>query len=126
MRCKIIKKLNERYNYIQQLSEKKGVHVFLGYDEVTGSKVIIKEISKNEYNPKVIIRTVIGRRNAPLYTGSTHTQDYTEAIRKMVNFPVIKLTDSCHILRAYEQAYNSELSHIMVEERDLYDEHEQI
>lgn len=47
MRCETIKKLNERYNYIQQLSEKKGVHVYLGYDEVTGSKIIIKEISKN-------------------------------------------------------------------------------
>lgn len=46
MECETIKKLNERYNYIQQLSEKKGVHVYLGYDEVTGSKVIIKEISK--------------------------------------------------------------------------------
>ncbi len=41
-----IKKLNNRYNFIQQLSERKGATVFLGYDEVTGVKVIIKRISK--------------------------------------------------------------------------------
>lgn len=41
---RIIKKLNERYSFIEKISGRKSVNVYLGYDEITGSKIIIKEI----------------------------------------------------------------------------------
>lgn len=45
-----IKKLNERYSFIEKISGHKGVNVYLGYDEITGSKIIIKEITGTKNN----------------------------------------------------------------------------
>ena len=32
-----------------------------------------------------------GNKNKALFTGPTHTQDFTQAIKQMVDFPVVKL-----------------------------------
>lgn len=80
----------------------------------------MKEISKNEYDPSVIIRVVIGGSKNPLFTGITHTQDYTEAIKKMVSFPVIKLENSSDIIKYYEFAHLTNNSIMLIEERDRY------
>lgn len=81
----------------------------------------IKLISCNEYNPKVIIRCIVGGRQKPFFSGPTHTQDFTEAIQKMVSIPVIKLKSSKEILSTYTTALESDISTIIVEEKDLYD-----
>ena len=51
----------------------------------------IKEKSGTQFSPGLIIRCVFGNRTKPLYTGITHTKDYSEAISKMISFPVIKI-----------------------------------
>jgi len=80
-----------------------------------------KKLSHNEYAPKVIIRAVIGGAITPFLTGSTHTQDFAEAIRHMVNFPVIKLsTNYKEIKKIYSEAYTSDKSTLIIEEKDLY------
>jgi pyruvate/2-oxoglutarate/acetoin dehydrogenase E1 component len=80
----------------------------------------IKDMSHNEYDPKVIIRAVIGNTKAPLYTGATHTQDFTEALSKLTSIPVVKLPhDSRKIIEIYENAINK--NYIIVEEKDEYD-----
>lgn len=81
----------------------------------------LKDISNEEYDPKVIIRVVIGGSKKPLFTGITHTQDFTEAIIKMVKFPVIKLENKEKINQYYTFAYNCNTSVMLIEERDLYD-----
>jgi len=81
-----------------------------------------ESLSYGEYKPKVIIRAVIGGKNAPFYTGSTHTQDFTTAIRKMVNFNIIRLPlQELVISRMFEEAKISNKSVLIVEEKDLYD-----
>ena len=83
----------------------------------------IKIISQGEYNPKVIIRIVVGGRKKPFFTGLTHIQDFTENIKSFVSFPVYKLplsyTGICDI---YKNALISNESTIIIEEKDLYDE----
>lgn len=51
----------------------------------------IGPMSRNEFQPAVILRVVVGNKNKPLYTGATHTQDFSKGLRAMVNFPVIAL-----------------------------------
>jgi pyruvate/2-oxoglutarate/acetoin dehydrogenase E1 component len=78
----------------------------------------IKDISHNEYDPQVIIRAVVGNKNAPLFTGATHTQDFTEALSKLTSIPVVKLPyDSQKIM----EIYKTSKSCIIVEEKDCYD-----
>lgn len=81
----------------------------------------IDDMSYGEFKPKVIIRAVIGAKTTPFLTGITHTQDFTEAIKKMVNFDVIKLPlnyNDIHLI--YKNATLSEKSTLIVEEKDLY------
>lgn len=80
----------------------------------------LKSISDGHFDPKVIIRIVVGKKQFPLYSGCTHTQDFTEQIKTMVDFPVIKLTKKEDIFDTYIKAYKSKDSYIIVEENDLY------
>lgn len=82
----------------------------------------IESLSNGEFKPRVIIRAVIGNINKPLYTGSTHTQDFTEMFKKCVSFPVIKLITPKQILRSYEKAFNDNSSYLLIEEKDRYEE----
>ena len=80
-----------------------------------------EDLSYGEYKPKIIIRAVIGSIKTPFLTGSTHTQDFTEAIKKMVTFDVVKLPLNIKdIKKIYEDAYLSKKSTLIVEEKDLY------
>jgi pyruvate dehydrogenase E1 component beta subunit len=82
----------------------------------------IEKLSNNEYNPKVIIRVNIGGTKKPLFTGLTHTQDFTEVLSKMVSFPVIKLVTVNDIIKYYVLASKWETSMMLIEERDRYEE----
>jgi pyruvate/2-oxoglutarate/acetoin dehydrogenase E1 component len=41
--------------------------------------------SRGEFKPAVILRIVVGNREKPLFTGHTHTQDFSQALEKMVS-----------------------------------------
>jgi pyruvate dehydrogenase E1 component beta subunit len=80
------------------------------------------KLSYGEYSPKVIIRVVIGGKNSPFYTGSTHTQDFYKAMQNMVNFSVYKLpTDAQEITTMFDNAIKAPWSTMIIEEKDLYD-----
>ena len=81
----------------------------------------IGSMSRYEFNPTVILRIVVGNRQKPLFTGETHTQDYTHALRHMVSFPVIRLTTAEQIRRQYRNAYQAlgKFSTALVEYKDL-------
>lgn len=78
-------------------------------------------ISKNEYNPKVIIRCIVGGSKKPFFTGTTHTQDFSDVISKLVDIPVYKLLETNEIDSIYKKVYHSKKSSIIVEYKDLYD-----
>ncbi len=81
----------------------------------------IKVMSNGDYDPKVIIRVVIGKKEKPLYSCITHVQDHTEAVSKMVDFPVIRLNNSEEILYHYKEAAKWETSMMLIETRGFYD-----
>jgi pyruvate/2-oxoglutarate/acetoin dehydrogenase E1 component len=80
----------------------------------------INSLSKNQYDPKVLIRVVVGGSKNPLFTCISHTQDFTKPLSEMVSFPVIKLKNSIEVISEYENASKWKTSMILIEERDLY------
>jgi pyruvate/2-oxoglutarate/acetoin dehydrogenase E1 component len=79
-------------------------------------------MSKGEFAPAVIIRCVVGNKHKPLYTGETHTQDFTEAFRKMLRMPVIATPHDMAAQEAYSYAAAARKrgeSVMVVERKDL-------
>lgn len=65
----------------------------------------IAEISRGEFRPSVLFRVVVGNKRKPLFTGETHTQDFSEAMKHLVGFPVIRLTSPETIYPNYKAAH---------------------
>lgn len=79
-------------------------------------------MSRGEFTPGAIIRCVVGNKTKPLYTGDTHVQDFSEALRRMVSFPVLQLLAAADVPGAYAQAkadIDRGQSTILVEYKDL-------
>lgn len=79
-------------------------------------------ISRGEYRPAVIIRIVVGNRDKPLFTGHTHTQDFSDALRSMVSFPVSTLTEAAQVFAHYTHAQIDQMAGIstaLFEYKDL-------
>ena len=79
----------------------------------------IKEISQNEFDPIVLIRCIVGNVTKPLYTGATHTQDFSSVLREMVNIPVYQLLTESMAKSGYEIICTRNQSAIIVEYKDL-------
>lgn len=82
----------------------------------------IHTLSHGEFSPAVIIRTMVGNSERPLFTGLCHVQDHSAAIAKMVSFPVVRLRKPADIKFAYEEAARDQMkgvSTLLVEYRDL-------
>ena len=80
----------------------------------------LRDYTHGEYSARVIIRVGIGATE-PMYPGVQHCGDYTEAFKMMLkNINVVKLESCEQIIPAYEHAYNSEGSSLIVEDTNLY------
>lgn len=53
-------------------------------DAIVNHLAKLPQISRGRYRPGVIIRATIGNRNKPLFTGPTHTQDFSTAFVRML------------------------------------------
>jgi pyruvate/2-oxoglutarate/acetoin dehydrogenase E1 component len=62
------------------------------------------DISRGEFNPCCIIRIVVGNSTKPLFTGPTHTQNHSEALRLMLKMPVLEPRDAYEVLEMYRHA----------------------
>lgn len=83
----------------------------------------MQRISDGQFKPAAIFRVVVGNTKNPRFTGLTHTQDFTEAMRLLVSFPVIKIHRPEEVAGIYAAAKESlELGHstMIVEEKDRY------
>lgn len=64
----------------------------------------LNEMSRGNFNPKVIIRTRVGSRT-PLDAGPQHTGSYTKALRSMLTtVKVVEITKPQQIVGTYEWA----------------------
>lgn len=78
-----------------------------GMDAIVNHLSKLAEISDGAHRPACIIRVVVGNSKTPLFTGPTHTQNFADAMRKMVSFPVKELRWKTEIEPAYEEAWHN-------------------
>jgi pyruvate/2-oxoglutarate/acetoin dehydrogenase E1 component len=82
---------------------------------------VFEEMSREEYKPKVIIRTAVGATK-PLEPGLQHGKDISYMLDVgLKNINVVRLTNKEDIVPEYLKALNSDTSTVLVEYRDLYE-----
>ena len=84
----------------------------------------LKEMSRGQYQPKVIMRVGVGSER-PLYQGAQHSGDLTDGYRLLLtNTEVIRLDEPDQIFPAYEKALNRTdgKSTLLIEWLDFYAE----
>ena len=82
----------------------------------------MEEMSHGDMKPRVIIRVAVGAKT-PLDAGPQHTQNHTEAIKKMLtNVEVVELIEPEEIFPAFRRAYEREDSKptLFVEHGEFY------
>lgn len=92
-------------------------------DSIYNHLARLNELSEGIHKPAAIIRVAVGNSEAPLFTGKTHVQDYSEALDAIGTIDVIRLTDASFIESSYRYALEQTvkgISTIMVEYRDRY------
>lgn len=79
-----------------------------------------KALSHGQFNPKVIIRTIVGNKE-PIDPGPQHYQDHTEVYKLMLtNVDVLRLKYAKDIIPTYKRAVKSDKSSLIIELADLY------
>jgi len=89
-------------------------------DSIVNHLSKLEEMSDGQFCVPVIIRAVIGSRK-PIDCGPQHSQDFSEAFKSMVNFPVYRPKNSQEVRKAYKIAKNAKVPVMVIEERSLYE-----
>ena len=82
----------------------------------------MEEMSKGDMKPRVIIRVSVGAKK-PLNAGPQHTQNHTEAFKKMLtNVNVVELLEPEQVFPAFKEAYEREDSKptLIIEHGEFY------
>ena len=82
----------------------------------------MRDMSKGEMTPRVIIRVAVGTKN-PIDAGPQHTQDHTEAFRRMLTeVNVVDLFEPEDIFSAFKEAYErpDSKSTLLIEHGEFY------
>ncbi len=83
----------------------------------------IDYLTNNKFKSKIIVRTLVGSRK-PLDAGLQHTQDYTQALKKMLKFSkVIKLSKTKNIFSTYKNILkenSKEKLYVIIEDGKYY------
>lgn len=79
----------------------------------------IERISHGQYKVPVIIRAVVAD-GGPFYSGPTHSQDFTQAFRSLLSFPVMDPTNGNEVLNAFRGALDSGKPAMIVERKSRY------
>lgn len=80
----------------------------------------LDELSDGQFSPKIIIRCVVGNRDKPLFTGPTHTQNFSEAMRHLVRFRIIEADNVPMLEWAYRRSAPGTETVLIAEFKDLY------
>lgn len=81
-------------------------------------------MSRNEIQPKIIIRTSIGSK-VPLDGGPQHTQNYTKIFREaLTEVKVVYLNNPKQIYKSFKKAYmdKNSYSYLFIENGDFYNQ----
>ena len=81
-----------------------------------------RALSHGQFSPAAVIRCVVGNRTKPLYTGLTHTQDFSAVLETLVSCPVRVMKTAGDVEAAYalaESNLDAGQSIVLVEYKDL-------
>lgn len=106
-------------NYLPILIFERHDFVLLSTDAIINHLAKIKEMSRKQYNPKIIIRMTIGGTK-PFYPGIQHTSNFIEIFKKYTPFTIYEPKTPLEVLQSYECSINNEATTIISETRDLY------
>lgn len=99
--------------------------VLIALDAIVNHLDKLASLSDGMHKPACIIRCCVGNSKVPLFTGATHTQNVSKAIREMVTFPVWELSCKNDIANACRDALHrasvKNQSTMIVEFKDLYE-----
>ena len=80
----------------------------------------IKDISHGEFDPKVIIRCIVGNTKKPLYTGATHIQNFGSPLVEILqNISIYDVDAPDYVEGIYRIAMERSNSAILIEYKDL-------
>tara|TARA_A100001515_G_scaffold144345_1_gene148098 strand:- start:1824 stop:2360 length:537 start_codon:yes stop_codon:yes gene_type:complete len=82
----------------------------------------MRDMSKNDMKPKVIIRVAVGAKT-PIDAGPQHTQNHTDALRLMLtDVNVVELTEPEQVFPSFKEAYEREdgRATLLVEHGEFY------
>ena len=89
-------------------------------DQLVNHLNIMKEMTRGQFNPKVIVRVTVGSTK-PLNTGLQHSKDLTEEFKALLkNIKVVKLETAKQAKLVYREALTDNDSHLIIELQDLY------
>jgi deoxyxylulose-5-phosphate synthase len=88
-------------------------------DSIVNHLNYIERISHGEYNCPVIIRSIVAD-SGPFYSGLTHSQDFTEGFKKLIDFPIYQPTTGNEVLNNYNKAIESQRPSMIVERKSCY------
>jgi pyruvate/2-oxoglutarate/acetoin dehydrogenase E1 component len=93
--------------------------LLLAADQLVNHLDKLVEMTEGQFNPKVIIRVAVGVKR-PVDPQEQHVGDFSKAFSEMLrNVNVIKLEEAKDIFPAYEKAYTTSSSTILVEEHQF-------
>jgi len=94
--------------------------LLLAINQLSNHLDVLEELTHNEFQAKVIIRTIIGSRE-PMYPGIQHCRDHTEVFKVLLkNVVVVKLESAEQVIPVYTGALKSNKSILIIEEAKLY------
>jgi pyruvate/2-oxoglutarate/acetoin dehydrogenase E1 component len=92
----------------------------LGLNQLINHLDKIQDMSQGDMKPKVIIRVAVGSK-LPFSAGPQHTQNHTEAMKKMLTeVNVVELIEPEQIFDVFVDAYNSDKSTLIIEHSEYY------
>lgn len=91
-------------------------------DAIVNHLCAAQYISRGKFTPAVIIRAVVGNKEKPLFTGRTHTQDFSLPFLTIGGLRVVQLGKSINAVEEFSAARHDQIlgeSTLLVEYKDL-------
>jgi len=93
--------------------------ILCGIDALVNHLDKIRSLSSGQFCPSVTIRTVVNDNNL-IYSGPTHSQDFTVALRSMLSMNVIEPKTATEVKDAYAFARSCADNVLIVERKSLW------
>jgi len=94
--------------------------LLLACNQLANHLDVLPELTHNEFQAKVIIRTIVGAKE-PMNPGIQHCRDHTEVFKALLkDVVVVKLDSAGWVMPVYAGALKSRKSTLIIEEAKLY------